>query len=96
MTILLTLMAISGLWACWSLLRALWSIFLPRSAWKWDRGAEIKGAEPSFLGLVAQVFRGLRYLLTAAVMGVVTWFFYYLAYGTTGLPFPFPFPSPSP
>jgi hypothetical protein len=90
MTILLTLMVLSGLWAAWSLFRALWSIFLPRSAWKWDRGAEIKGAEPSFIGLVSQVFRGLRYLLTAAVMGVVTWFFYYLAYAQYGVTLPTP------
>ena len=40
MNILLTLMTVSAVWSAWSLLRAVWSIFLPRSAWKWDRGAE--------------------------------------------------------
>ncbi|MGL4551946.1 MAG: hypothetical protein ACRC33_12275 [Gemmataceae bacterium] len=85
MTVLLTLMAACGLWSAWSLLRALWSIFLPRSAWRWDRGAEIKGAEPSFFGLVSQIFRGLRYLMTAAAAGGLAWFFYHLAYGQNGV-----------
>lgn len=79
-TILTSLVAIFGVWSAWSLIRGLWSIFLPRSAWKWDRGAEIKGAEPSMLGLVAQFFRGLRYLATAAVTGIVAWVFYTWAY----------------
>lgn len=84
MTILLSLMTFFSLWASWSFLRALWSIFLPRSAWKWDRGAEIRGAEPSFIGIVAQIFRGFRYLIYSAFLGIVAWFFYYLAYGQEG------------
>jgi hypothetical protein len=77
-----TVIAILGLWALYSFVRGTWALCSPRSAWKWERGAEFKNAEPSMVGLVMQIMRGLRRILVAALLTASAYAVYQFAYGT--------------
>jgi len=70
------------LWALYTFVRGFWSLCAPRSAWKWERGAEFKNAEPSMVGLVLQIMRGLRRILVAALLSGSAYVVYQFLYGT--------------
>ncbi|MFQ3591993.1 MAG: hypothetical protein SNJ82_02255 [Gemmataceae bacterium] len=71
-----------ALWAFYSFLRGIWSVCSPRSAWKWERGAEFRNAQPSAFGIVMQIMRGLRRILVAALLAALGYAIHQFLYGT--------------
>jgi hypothetical protein len=68
MDVWLGLIVFLALWSAYSVGRGLWSLFAPRSAWRWERGAEFQGAEPSLVGVLMQLGRGARRLVVGVLL----------------------------
>jgi hypothetical protein len=70
-----------AVWSAYSVGRGLWSLCAPRSAWRWERGAEFKGAEPSLVGVLMQLGRGMRRLVVGVLLGGAVYALIQFLYG---------------